>query len=333
MGFSEPGGRRGRLLPRLDALVAERLLGTRRHHGFDIWRLTDDGRARLEAARQTGAVGELPESPQHSLWRRARASAAERIESLRVSARAGTEEALGLLDARQRVRSDAWLLLAARLGEIYRRLGLASYCLYEWAEPDDARADIDDYGDPGDERLDADARGRLRSLRSYRRSYGNLRFDERDRQQASAGKLITVPPEMLGELRNGLHSVLGNASEGISQVTDMGGRERHPEWHAEHRERFERAWALLDLIGWRAPKQPGAISLDLPRHSQAIIETLDVLLLIGEDDLEEADAVDAERARHGEAPKRRATAARVEKVREFATAVKDLVTGPEGELQ
>jgi hypothetical protein len=207
---------------------------------------------------------------------------------------------------------------------VYRQLGLATHCLYEWPEPDDARADVDDYRDPGDAQLDADARGRLRSLRRYRRSQGNLHLDDEDQQEASARQLITVPAEMLREVRNGLHTVLGDAAQGISQITDTGGRERHPEWYAEHRERFERTWALLDLIGWSEPKHPSALRLDLRQHGQAMIEALDVRLLVAEDDLKEADAVDAERAQRGEPPKRQQTVERAEAVREFAAAVKDL---------
>lgn len=65
--------------------------------------------------------------------------------------------------------------------------------------------------------------------------------------------------------------------------------------------------------------------LDLRRHGQAMIEALDVRLLVGEDDLKEAAAVDAERAERGESPMRQQTAVRVEAVREFAAAVKDLI--------
>jgi hypothetical protein len=129
---------------------------------------------------------------------------------------------------------------------------------------------------------------------------------------------------MLRELRSGLHTNLGDAAQGISQITDAGGRERHPEWYAEHRERFERTWALLDLIGWSEPKHPSALRLDLRQHGQAMIEALEVRLLVAEDDLKEADAVDAERKERGEPPKRQRTVERVEAVREFAAAVKDL---------
>lgn len=192
LGFVKSGWTTQQLRPQRDALIAAELMAVGRRQGLDVWSLTDAGRAQLEAARRAGRMGELPEAPQHRVWRDARAHAAELVEPLRASARAGAEEALALLDDRQRSRSDAWLLLAERLGKVYRQLGLATHCVYEWPEPDDGRADIDDYEDPGDEQLDADGRGHLRYLRRYRRSQGNLRLDEPAQQEASARQLITV---------------------------------------------------------------------------------------------------------------------------------------------
>lgn len=146
----------------------------------------------------------------------------------------------------------------------------------------------------------------------------------RSRSTGDSDAIITVPAEMASELRNGLHTVLGGAAQGVSQVTDKPGRERHPEWYSEHRERLERIWTLLDLIGWGEPNQPAAIRIDLRQHHRAVSEALDVRLLVGEDDLNEAGAVDGERAQQGVPPKREATTKRVFALREFAAAVKDL---------
>jgi hypothetical protein len=144
---------------------------------------------------------------------------------------------------------------------------------------------------------------------------------------------VTVPAEMVGHLRNGLHSVLGGGAQGISQLVDRPGREQHPEWYQEPREHFNRACALLDLIGWSDPAQPAAAQIDLREHRWALMAALDVVLLIADADMEEADAVDAERAKRGEQPKREATIKRVLATREFASAVKglaDTLETPEG---
>jgi hypothetical protein len=325
LGFARSGWTTRQLRPQMDALITGGLLAQGRRHGFDVWGLTDTGRSRLKTARRAGKIGQLPESPQHREWCYARATAAERIDGFRASARRDTEEAVALLGSRQRVGSDAWLQLAARFERTVRQLGLATYCLYEWGEPDDDRADIDSYQDARDEQLDETVRARLRSLRRYRRNITNLTHTDDEQSAPAPADMITVPAEMVGELRHGLHTVLGDAAEGVSQITEQFGRERHPEWYAEQRERFERAWALLDLIGWREPKQPTAVRINLREQHRAVNEALDTRLMVAADDLKEADAVDAERAEQGEPPISEATTNRVLALREFASSVKGLV--------
>jgi hypothetical protein len=112
----------------------------------------------------------LPESPQHRKWRHFREAAAEQIEQYRRECQALLSEASALLDAGSRARSDSWLCLADRLPDAARSIGAALYCLSEWPEPDDARADVDDYVDSGDDKLDPQKRARLRYLRTGRRS-------------------------------------------------------------------------------------------------------------------------------------------------------------------
>jgi hypothetical protein len=65
--------------------------------------------------------------------------------------------------------SDLWFDLAERLSAPATNIGAAIHCLAEWSEPDDARPDVDDYGDPGDDKLDLEERNRRRSLRRGRR--------------------------------------------------------------------------------------------------------------------------------------------------------------------
>ncbi|HLH14215.1 MAG TPA: hypothetical protein VKV16_05455, partial [Solirubrobacteraceae bacterium] len=79
-------------------------------------------------------------------------------------------EACSLLDASVPADSDAWLELAEQLHAACRRLASASYCLYEWDEPDDARADIDELLAADDELLEPSERARRRSRRRGRRN-------------------------------------------------------------------------------------------------------------------------------------------------------------------
>jgi hypothetical protein len=155
---------------RLDALQAGGLLARSRRHGVPVWALTSTGRRRLARARRTGEPLELPESPQHREWRNARKLAGEEIERFRESLHESLALAGGLLDADPPPHSDAWFELAERLQQGCRQLGAASYCLYEWREPEDERADIDEYQEPGDEQLSEDERARWRARRAGRRN-------------------------------------------------------------------------------------------------------------------------------------------------------------------
>lgn len=162
---------------RLEALHAAGSLERSRRHGVPAWELTGLGRRRLRRARRDGEELDLPESPQHQAWRNARATAAQEIERLRMRLGARLDHAGALLAAREPPPSDAWFELAEDLKRACWRVASASYCLYEWREPDDASADVDEHLDPRDEQLPPQQRARRRALRAGRR---NVRlWDER----------------------------------------------------------------------------------------------------------------------------------------------------------
>jgi hypothetical protein len=135
--------------PALAALVAAGALEQGRAHGVGLWALTDDGRRRLSEAQGV----ELPESPQHRAWRDARTLAEQEIERLRTNLGERITEAYFLLGDEPPVHSDAWFDLADRLRRAAWVLGSAIHCLREWAEPDEARADVDEGEEPGDAQL------------------------------------------------------------------------------------------------------------------------------------------------------------------------------------
>jgi len=177
LGFVHSSWTTRRLRPQLESLMTARLLVHSRRHGIVIWALTRNGRRRLAAAVKVGEVGELWESPQHRHWRHARAIAGERIDGFRDEVRSALDEATGVLDAAN-PHSDAWFGLAERLQRSCWQLGSAMHCLYEWPEPDDVKADVDDYTEPGDETLNGSERIRLRHLRTGRR--GTWRWSASD---------------------------------------------------------------------------------------------------------------------------------------------------------
>jgi hypothetical protein len=130
-----------RLRPIIDRLTRERgWLQRSRRRGQDRWALSDTGSQRLARAGAEGIFEQLPESQQHREWRAARAHAAARIEPLRGELRDVLANVNRLLDASEPVASADWLACVEPLRDFIEAVAMASFCLYELAEPDDAAA-------------------------------------------------------------------------------------------------------------------------------------------------------------------------------------------------
>jgi len=142
-------GRARHVHRRLPILEAAGQIERSRLHGIEKWALTTAGARCLARANRAGNVPELPESRQHRVWRKAHATAEEEMAPLRKEVRGLADHSLGLLatDA----DSDAWFEVADSLHRSCRLLGGLVHCSREWAEPDDATPDIDDYSKPGNE--------------------------------------------------------------------------------------------------------------------------------------------------------------------------------------
>jgi hypothetical protein len=161
----------------LNTLSAAEQLQRSRLHGMPTWELTDSGRARLRRAQRSSAPPVLPESPQHRAWRNARTVAHHEIERFRGDLHELIQSAALLLDVSPPPRSDAWFELAESLSRACRRVGSASHCLHEWAEPTDALADLDNGLEPGDAKLQPSERRQRQALRAGRRNVGLWRRD------------------------------------------------------------------------------------------------------------------------------------------------------------
>jgi hypothetical protein len=170
LGVPRRSARGRRLRPRLQRLTEAGLLTCARHRGVIAWALTAAGRRRLRAARLAGLELALPESPQHLAWRRAQTAAACELARFSRNLSDSLEEARRVLDAVDRAHSDVWFELGERLHRDARRLASACHCLYEWAEPVEERADVDERKEPSDERLDRAERARARARRVGRRN-------------------------------------------------------------------------------------------------------------------------------------------------------------------
>ena len=137
------------LWARLEGLRRAGLLTiTTRRGGEPFWSLTDIGRERLASARETGEIGDLPESPQHRAWRHARTEAAMRIEGFRSDLYDVLQAAGDLIGQYRPTMSKEWFDLSERLRLASWRLASATYCLTEWMEPDDEDPDVDENPGP-----------------------------------------------------------------------------------------------------------------------------------------------------------------------------------------
>lgn len=112
----------------------------------------------------------MPESPQHRAWREAHAAAETQIGQFRDQVAGALADASRLLTADPPAGSDAWFDTGGLLRHACRRLGSATYCLHEWAEPSDEQPHFDDQQEPTDAQLPQEERFRLRAIRYGRRS-------------------------------------------------------------------------------------------------------------------------------------------------------------------
>ncbi len=149
LGLAQGGWTTIQLRPRWDQLKTAGLIEQSRRHSIVIWTLTSTGQQRLNRTRRAGRLGSLPESPQHQHWREARQIAGARIGQFREGLRRVLGEATGLLDAHETTNSDTWHAVGERLQYACLALEAASYCLHEWAEPEDSRADTTPRGKSG----------------------------------------------------------------------------------------------------------------------------------------------------------------------------------------
>ena len=149
LGLARGGWATRQLRPKLDALHDAGLMEHSRRHSLNLLGLTSSGRARLEAVRHAGKLGDLPESPQHRKWREGRIVAGERISEFREDLRQVLDEAIGMLDHDGQIPSDTWFEVSERLKHVCWHVGSATHCLHEWPEPHDSHADIDEQGPNG----------------------------------------------------------------------------------------------------------------------------------------------------------------------------------------
>lgn len=141
-GLDAKGWSTLQLRPQIERLEAAKLIHRTKTFGRTVWTLTDAGQCRLAEMLAAGTLQPLPESPQHRKWREAREAARLEIDQLHADVGLLLGEAGDLHDADPQPPSQVWLDLAGRLANACRWLASATYCLREWPEPDDTKADL-----------------------------------------------------------------------------------------------------------------------------------------------------------------------------------------------
>jgi len=155
---------------RLDVLHAAGWIEPLRVHGVACWELTGAGQRHLKRARRRCEVPELPESPQHQEWRVAHTAAVQEIDRFRGRLRKCLHEAEQTIDVEPTPTSDELFELGEALLRNCRQLASATYCLYEWSEPDDAHPDVESHLDLTRAGMDSSEQLLRRARRAGRRN-------------------------------------------------------------------------------------------------------------------------------------------------------------------
>lgn len=112
--------------------------------------LTRRGRDRLRRARRErvpeALASALPESPQHRVWREARAAAVCQVDEFRSAATAAVQDAETVLVSPTGASAEELMRIGDRLRRELWRFASATYCREEWAEPDERERDEDPGG-------------------------------------------------------------------------------------------------------------------------------------------------------------------------------------------
>ena len=99
-------------------------------------------------------------------------------------------------------------------------------------------------------------------------------MQDQDKQARRAGdsesgeKLVTVPAELMDQLRQGAFAAIGAVAHAIDGVAFSGKRGAHPEWFRGPSEDLRELCGLLDAIGWEGAVPEVDVRLDpdaLPR--------------------------------------------------------------------
>jgi hypothetical protein len=91
---------------------------------------------------------------------------------------------------------------------------------------------------------------------------------------------IPVPADVVGILRNALHTEIGQDTSEIETVSEDGHDDLHAAQYDEPLRHFDAHRALLDAIGWAKPDSDAAVQISLGQHKWALLTTLERRLAV-----------------------------------------------------
>jgi hypothetical protein len=102
-----------------------------------------------------------------------------------------------------------------------------------------------------------------------------------DRQAEGAGGssgerllLVTIPAELVEQLRQGAFVAIGAAAHAIDGVVFSGKRGAHPEWFRGPAEDLRELCGLLDVIGWEGEMPEIDVRLELEALPRGLLKAL-----------------------------------------------------------
>ena len=131
---------------------------------------------------------------------------------------------------------------------------------------------------------------------------------------------LTIPADVIPDVREGVFCLLGDAAEGIMHALERRDREHHPEWFRADRDQLSAVFALLDLIGWSADREPLDVQLDLAEHGATLKDAIEGFLPLLEDLYLQAAAGDSRPAQEGRRSRKEAIATRLARLGELLAA-------------
>jgi hypothetical protein len=132
---------------------------------------------------------------------------------------------------------------------------------------------------------------------------------------------LTIPADVVPDVRDGLLSLIGNATEQFEELLLSGDRDRRPDWYVPVRQMLEGVFALLDHVGWSSAGPRREIEIDVSKHGLRIMEAIEAGLSGLADQLDEADINDQRCATEGLPLKKQQLIEQNQMVRDFAAVL------------